>query len=136
MDSQTLEKEFGFEPGCWRPWASLELRTAPNSKGVYVFRAKETFGRRNGLSDILYVGSGNIRDRLRAHADPDWDSLKDAGWRILVASAGQPMEVGWQQIAIDKVRSVEAHIRERYLMDHCELPPASVSPFDPLKGTV
>ena len=69
MDSQAVEKKLGLDARCWKPWP-IDVATVPKSPGVYLFRIAggAVIPRVKSGSDIVYVGSGVVRDRLRAHS--------------------------------------------------------------------
>ena len=127
MNSQAVEKKLGLEAAGWKRWSNLDIRRVPSSIGVYVFRFAGglSLQRVSGSSDIVYVGQGIIRDRLRAHGDPDWTEWKDSGWLIFMIAGGKELEVAWQEMSENDARSAEAEILEEYLVDHRELPPAN-----------
>lgn len=127
MNSQAIEATLKLDDRSWRSWPNPGLAIAPSSHGVYVFRRTRgsVISRVQGSSEIVYVGSGNIRSRLRAHCNPDWDSFKNSGWLISLVANGAPLEVSWQVMQLKTARSLEIQILQEYLVDHRELPPAN-----------
>ena len=71
MDSSNLSK-LGFSQ--WYPFNKQNLKNAPPETGVYVLRkcGGELFGRLNGQSDILYIGSTkkSLKSRLQQYIHP------------------------------------------------------------------
>jgi hypothetical protein len=127
MNSQTIEAKLKVDPQSWKRWPDPGTALSPSSVGVYVLRriTGSAICRVRGTSEILYVGSGNIQNRLRAHYNPDWGSFKDSGWLISLVANGAPLEVIWQEMPAEDARLVEGEILQGYLLDHRELPPAN-----------
>lgn len=132
MDSRAVEAKLKVDDRSWRGWPDPGLAIAPSSDGVYVLRrVKGSVIRRvTGTSEIVYVGSGNIQNRLRAH--------RNSGWLIWFVANGAPLEVSWQEMPLKTARCMEIEILEEYLLDHRELPPANrqVPEISPENGIV
>jgi hypothetical protein len=127
MNSQAIEAMLKVGDGSWRRWPDPGAAIAPSRVGVYVFRrvAGSEICRVRGTLEIVYVGSGNIQNRLRAHHNPDWGSFKDSGWLISLVANGAPLEVTWREMPLEVARRMEGEILQEYLLDHQELPPAN-----------
>jgi len=82
MNSDDVQARFGKQSGCWMPFDEHAAKSSL-ARGVYVIRFADGLkvGRLRGKSDIVYIGSGRIGTRLRAHAGlrPDF---KDKGWLL------------------------------------------------------
>jgi hypothetical protein len=127
MNSRSIEAKLKVDAQSWRRWPDPGAALAPSSVGVYVFRriTGSVICRVRGTSEIVYVGSGNIQNRLRTHHNPDWGSFKDSGWLISLIASGAPLEITWREMPGEDARLVEGEILEEYLLDHRELPPAN-----------
>ncbi len=127
MNSRVVEKKFACDAHCWTRWKDFDARLAPQSMGVYTFRvaAGAAIERVKGASDLIYVGSGKIRDRLRAHANPDWTNWDDSGWLISLIAQERDLELAWKELPEGEARSLESGILRDYLVQHFELPPAN-----------
>jgi hypothetical protein len=91
---------------------------------VYAFRlAGRSFGRFKGESDIVYIGSGTVRDRLTNHLS-DRDDAPDICDRLHDPRKGA-FEVAWKILATSQeAEKEEGKLLLRYYLDHWELPPA------------
>jgi len=127
MNSQAVEKKLGLDAGCWIRWPNINLAKVPQSPGVYLFRIAEgsPLERVKGTSDIVYIGSGIIRKRLRAHSRHDMIKWTGTGWAICLIMRARAVDVAWREMPLDQARSEEATILQQYLVDHFELPPAN-----------
>jgi hypothetical protein len=127
MNSQAIEAKLKVDARSWTRWPDFNTALAPSSIGVYVLRlmAGSKISRVRGASEIVYVGSGKIRNRLRAHYNPNWESFKDAGWLISLVANGAPLKINWRELPDEEARLVEGEILQDYLIDHLELPPAN-----------
>ena len=127
MNSQTVEKKLGLDSGCWIRWPNIDLARVPQSPGVYLFRIAEgsLLERVKGTSDIVYIGSGIIRHRLRAHSRHDMMNWTGTGWAICLIMRERGVEVAWREMPSGHARSEEATLLQQYLVDHFELPPAN-----------
>ena len=104
----------------------MDGRTAersPSSQGVYVIRTANgtPVGRVKGESDLIYIGSGHLKARLKAHLNPRSD-LKDK-WLISLIAKNMQLEVGL--FAVEDLQKKESDLLWSYLVDHLELPPAN-----------
>ena len=124
MDSTQLSKSRkGFSR--WHPFNEQSIINAPKSYGVYVIRRDggQRFGRLQGESDILYIGSTEakrgLRQRLRSylHLGPTQWTNK----RINELAKKYEMEVAWCQC--DEPGNLENQLLRQYLSEHDELPP-------------
>lgn len=109
----------------WRILTSEVVETAPLNTGLYVFRKVqgEMFGRLNGESDIIYIGSATggsgIRARLKSHLNPGPTQLTNLRSKWLQRKL--TIEVAW---AVDPDAStMEEKILRKYEEEHWELPP-------------
>jgi hypothetical protein len=93
-------------------------------RGVYVIRIADglKLGRLRGESDIVYIGSGTIGTRLKAHAGLRLD-LKDKGWVLTWIGCEKRLQVCFFECA-DLV-ALEGDLLVEYLCAHQELPPAN-----------
>ncbi len=123
MDSINICQRLGAPVGGWQDLQQVD-QIGPESRGVYVIRiaGAKRLGRLKGDSDLVYIGSGNIGKRLKAHADfrPD---LKDKGWLLTWIACEKMLEVGF--FLCDQPERVEADLLVDYLVAHLELPPAN-----------
>ena len=124
MNSIDISKKLGEHNYKWRCLGPKGMEGLPNSKGVYVIRLADgkTVKRLTGDSDILYIGSGKLRNRLGAHLLSRW-SFKDKGWLIALIRTKFPLEFG--HFANATPRDAESELLGRYFKDHFELPPAN-----------
>ena len=110
-------------------WTKLDRVIAPDSTGVYFIRTanEKPVGRLRGTSDLIYIGQGNLRDRLKAHANFSTD-FGDKGWLLgLIADAtGGGLEVAFAQ-PLDPPPLAENTLLVQYFTEHLELPPANSS---------
>ena len=100
-------------------WTQLGKAIAPAVSGVYVIRTANArpVGRLRGASDLIYIGQGNLRARLKAHT---------RGWLLgLIHTAVGGLEVAFARSP--DPRRDEITLLFRYLTDHLELPPANNS---------
>ncbi len=127
MNSAAVHKKLGLDADSWKRFPHGNHMVAPSSTGVYVFRfaGGREIGRVYGTSDIIYVGSGKLRGRLRAHANPDWEHWDDSGWLIAFILMGMEAEVAWLELPLDQAQARESDLLGLYLLDHSELPPAN-----------
>ena len=127
MNSRVVEKKFACDAHCWTRWKDFDAELAPQSMGVYTFRvaAGAAIERVKGASDLIYVGSGKIRSRLKAHTTPDWTNWDDSGWLIFLIAQERDLEVAWRELPEEEARFLESEILQEYLVDHFELPPAN-----------
>jgi len=127
MNSQAVEGKLGLDPTCWKPWPYTKLAEVPQSPGIYLFRTAKgsLIPRVRGASDLVYIGSGKIRDRLKAHSRQDWKKWTGTGWVICLIMREKGLEVGWREMAEAQARLEEGEILEQFLVDHFELPPAN-----------
>ncbi len=127
MNSEAVQGIIGLDPSGWKSWSGFDPDMAPPSAGLYLLRVAGGSGieRVKGASDIIYIGSGNIRDRLKAHANPDWKDFRDSGWLICLISRHRNLEVAWSEQSLESARSSEARLLAEFVAQHCELPPAN-----------
>src|SRR5436190_8373297 len=128
MDSASLE-QFGF-----RAWARFNtsaseslISAAPTCPGVYVIRCLSPFTRKNGSSDILYVGSAGNRDglqmRLRQYFHPG--PTQDTNHRLLTRCGNSTdYQVSYVTCATSQEAcGLETALLDDYRAEHLELPP-------------
>jgi hypothetical protein len=124
MNSEDVQVKFGKRSDCWIPLDDGAATKSASARGVYVIRFADGLkvGRVRGESDIVYVGSGSIRTRLRAHADlrPDF---KDKGWLLTWIGFEKPLQVCFFECA--DPAALEGDLLVQYLSAHQELPPAN-----------
>jgi hypothetical protein len=94
------------------------------ARGVYVIRIADGLkvGRLRGESDIVYIGSGSIGTRLRAHAGLRTD-FKDKGWLLSWIGFEKRLEVCFFECA--EAVELEDDLLVGYLSAHQELPPGN-----------
>jgi hypothetical protein len=124
MDSTGLgQMKKDFES--WYSFNQQRGEEAPRKKGVYVIRqvTGKSFGRLQGQSDILYIGSttsrGGLRQRLIQYFHPgptQWTNR-----RINEFLKKYQMEVAW--CPCNEPVNLEHRLLRQYLDDHNELPP-------------
>jgi hypothetical protein len=129
MTSETIEQTLGVPVGGWLAFGEMSVRCATSACGLYVVRTAgaRRFGRLVGDSDIIYVGSGKIAERLKNHTQWRTD-FKDKGWFfgfIANCEGMLPMEFGC--FPCENHSKVESQILFGYLKSHRELPPANLS---------
>lgn len=124
MNSDDVQARFGKQPDCWMPFNEHAAEKLGSMRGVYVIRIADGLkvGRLRGESDIVYIGSGAIGTRLRAHAGlrPDF---KDKGWLLTWIRCDKRLQVCFFECS-DPV-ALEGDLLVEYLSAHQELPPAN-----------
>ncbi len=128
MTSEVLQEKVGLGPGLWKCWRSFQPEAAPSSPGLYFLRLANSspIERVKGASDIVYIGSTrDIRKRLKAHANPDWNNFRDSGWLISLIAQHRNLEVGWKEQPLPIARHSESSLLTDFVKEHCELPPAN-----------
>lgn len=124
MDSTQLSK-FKRQFSNWYPFDEQGIENAPQKPGVYVIRKAngQRFGRLQGKSDVLYIGSceakKGIKQRLQQYLHPGPTQWTDR--RINQLAKKYEMEVAW--CLCDEPRNFEHNLLVQYLKDHDELPP-------------
>ncbi|MGA7080553.1 MAG: hypothetical protein WBQ43_01420 [Terriglobales bacterium] len=112
-------------------WMRLERSTVDrpfDHLGVYVIRiaSGKPVGRLKGQSDVIYIGSGQIETRVKAHSRPRFN-FKDKG--SLLAWIAADVSIGELEVAFfpcQKHKEVESDLLFGYLQDHREPPPANL----------
>jgi hypothetical protein len=112
-------------------WMMLERSTVDrpfDHLGVYVIRiaSGKPVGRLKGQSDVIYIGSGQIERRVRAHSRPQFN-FKDKG--SLLAWIATDGSIGGLEVAFfpcQEHKQVESDLLFSYLQDHREPPPANL----------
>lgn len=129
MDSDQISQRLGLPNVAW---ATLDPRTvekALDSLGIYIVRVSgaQKVGRFRGESDIIYIGSGNLGERLKAHLAQRVD-FKDKGWLITLMGRYRNLEVAVfpRQYSKEKVEEEEYTLLFEYFRTHLELPPANL----------
>jgi hypothetical protein len=104
---------------------SKVVQSAPSTTGLYIFRKAngKKFGRLNGESDIIYIGSATggsgIKGRLGSHMNPGPSQQTNLRSRWLRERID--IEVAWAE---DPGASpMEDDLLIRYQEEHWELPP-------------
>jgi hypothetical protein len=103
----------------------LLLNEAPREEGVYAIRRRTPFQRKEGTSDILYIGSavnrvGGLQMRCRQYFHPG--PTQHTNKRIL-ALCGDCDDFEISFLAAKLAKGVESELLQRYEDDHGELPP-------------
>ena len=124
MDStQLILFSKGFSD--WSPFNEKGVKNAPEQHGVYILRKAggQRFGRLQGQSDILYIGSTmaarGLKQRLQQYLHPgptQWTNK-----RINELSKKHEMEVAW--CPCNEPENLEHQLLQQYLKEHDELPP-------------
>ena len=124
MDSTQLSLgRTGFSR--WYLFNEKVVQNAPKQRGVYVFRkaGSKRFGRLQGQSDVMYIGSteakGGLKQRLGQYLHPgptQWTNK-----RIKKISKKHQMEIAW--CPCDEPGNLEHQLLQKYLKEHDELPP-------------
>jgi hypothetical protein len=102
-------------------WTKLDPQViAPAGSGVYVIRTANAkpVGRLRGTSDLIYIGQGNLRVRLKTHANFRAD-FRDKGWLLWLIA--KDATVGGLEVAFAQSpdpRSAENTLLFRYLTEH------------------
>jgi hypothetical protein len=111
----------------WYPFEKQTIqKEAPKDTGVYIIRTMggRPFGRFQGESDILYIGSttskGGLKRRLQQYFSPG--SIQWTNLRINEFAKKYPMEVAWC-CGVDEPKNFEHELLRQYLEEHDELPP-------------
>lgn len=113
----------------WHTWPDPAIKKAPNLPGVYVFRlAGRPFGRLQGQSDVIYVGTtakkgkSTVRSRLKQHSGQQ----DRRHWLQRVPSQISPLEVAWI-VCQERHEALlrESNLLREYMEDHIELPPGN-----------
>lgn len=124
MNSDDVQVRFGKQPECWIPFDEHAAENLGLVRGVYVIRIADGLkvGRLRGESDIVYIGSGSIGTRLKAHAGLRSD-FKDKGWLLSWIRLERRMEVCFFECS--GAAALEGDLLMEYLFAHQELPPAN-----------
>ena len=101
------------------------LASVPEEPGVYAIRRPHRFGRYEGESDIVYIGSaeGSLRRRFRSYFRPG--SSQATSQRINTEMRGKSdLQLGFFALdPAEDVRTKERELLVAYKRDHRELPP-------------
>jgi hypothetical protein len=119
----------GLSDGGWLVLDETSVRSATSACGLYVVRTAgaRCFGRLVGDSDIIYVGSGNIAERLKSHTQWRTD-FRDKGWLFgFIANCEGMIAMEFGCFPCENHSKVESEILFGYLKAHLELPPANLS---------
>src|SRR5438045_1142183 len=127
MNSTDIESHLKQGALQWSRLSSLTADGAPSCMGAYLVRVGngKVLGRIKGVSDLVYIGSGNLQSRLKAHAGFRVD-LIDKGWLLTVIAADE--SVGPLEFACwpcENAKETEQALLWDYFRDHLELPPAN-----------
>ena len=129
MRSEETQK---FVRGNWSSWKSLStenLSHIPDKKGIYIIRAIREIPRLTGLSDILYVGQGNLKNRLgkclnyKLHYS-SWPYESGRIYRV-EKELNLPMEFSY--LIMNSSQQAETAILDEYEKQHIELPPLNLT---------
>jgi len=138
-----------FKLPSWRKWIKLtdkkkiiEENTAlvqnetHRKKGVYVVRVSKSIERVKGKSDIVYIGRGNLHQRVRRLLKlfPERVTVNTKNQKVLFARTGLLSIVShlntdvWITYKItDRYIQLEKDLLQKYRDDHIELPPLNRS---------
>lgn len=107
------------ELSVWDSWPRPALSKAPETPGVYIFRLSECFGRMQGESDIVYIGSAkNMKRRLTGHR------LAAIGSLARVPRYGGTLQVAWKSCREEsEAISEESRLLRKYARQHIDHPP-------------
>jgi hypothetical protein len=127
MQSKTLKEE-GFT--CWIKFNQEnkeELKKIlPQITGVYVIKCKKLFGRFNGKSDIVYIGSAssqsNLKKRILQYFSPGRTQITNLRINKLINKVD---DLSIAFLCSTNANEYESCLLKRYEKDHGELPPAN-----------
>jgi len=103
------------------------LRQLPVSKGIYIIKFESTQSRKNGTSDIAYIGkAGNqdgIKHRIRQYFHPGWDNKTNI--RMKKEMQANPNLLLGFITTLDKESAarLESQLLIRFEGEHKEMPP-------------
>ncbi len=124
MDSNQL-KDFVNDLSSWQSLDRQTVKEMPSNTGLYIFRKArgEKFGRLNGQSDIVYIGSATggsgLKARLHSHLNPGPQQATNLRSRWLQQRVS--MEVSWAEDP--DASPMEDVLLKEYVEEHWELPP-------------
>ena len=121
MDSLTLKK-YGFLK--WISLTELKKSQVPFKPGVYVFRARQPFGRLCEFSDIVYVGyTQDLNQRLIYNyiEGNGGETTQRIHSYLFEKDYIRLLEISW--VLSDDSKKMESGIRLEYESEHHELPP-------------
>lgn len=121
--------DYGFVT--WRSFSLIQenalLTVLPKQMGVYVIRDSKNFGRYQGESDIVYIGSTTssrgLKRRIRFYFHPG--QTQHTSQRIhKMLKHIHTLEISWiRSNAGEDARRIEKKLLNQYFTDHLELPP-------------
>jgi excinuclease UvrABC nuclease subunit len=120
---------YGF--GTWSPFSkagkSALINSLPVRPGVYAIRCCREFTRKNGSSDILYLGSATnaqgVRHRIRQYFSPGPTQRTNIRILALIGDCDDYELAFVVTKSIPEAKMLEATLLEKYEGEHGELPP-------------
>ena len=117
-----------FDWSEWYPLSQQSLTNIPAMPGIYEIRTDYEFGRLNGISQVIYVGSAahgikpSLRKRLGGRiADPEGNL---SGAEKLLLAAGHALEFRFAKTKDgETARQMEIQRLSDYIRKHWEAPP-------------
>lgn len=124
MDTKKICEKRGQPVNGWQKLNGKPTPNAPDSEGVYVLRVANgtPFGRFSGESDVVYIGHGAFRTRLKQHLTVRIDA-RDKGWLFALQGQRKELEIGF--FPCTEPKTVERDLLNDYFGEHLELPPAN-----------
>jgi len=120
MNSQDLER-YGFKE--WVPFNELPRTGMRHEGGVYILRLDTSFGRLNGVSDIVYVGSTtDFSSRFMKNYSGGTGGLTTQRIHDYLVRKGYAVRVSASWVATEDFQ-IERNLLKRYEEELHELPP-------------
>lgn len=123
-----------FDWSQWYPLSKQPIMNIPDMPGIYEIRTDYEFGRVNGVSRIVYIGSAarggkpSLRKRLGGRITDPKNNL--SGAEKLLVKAGHALEFRFAT-ATDgtTARQMEIQMLTDYIREHWEPPPGVSKSF-------
>ena len=120
----------------WTEWVELtdeNLEKVPKEKGVYQLRTNKKFERLKGETDILYIGCGDLYDRLTCFEELD-NTEKDKSWKHDVRKRlreylkymkkkGKNVKIEFRYHITGEYEDKENKLLDEFENEHLEYPP-------------
>lgn len=119
----------------WSEWHTIKLNSVPDQNpllkerkdevGVYLIRSKEKIHRLKGISDIIYVGKGVLRNRI-GKALAYYRGQKKCPYYSRMLSlflVELNLDLSFSYLVTESAEQLERLILKEYENDHYELPP-------------